>query len=50
MPSPLSEPDAAMPPVEHRETMRRLLESQTFAATPRLRAVLAYLLRKLEEG
>jgi hypothetical protein len=39
-----------MPPVEHRETMRRLLESQTFAATPRLRAVLAYLLRKLEEG
>lgn len=46
----LTEPDAATLQVEHRESIQRLLDSQTFATAPRLHAVLAYLLRTLEEG
>lgn len=34
---------------QHREVMLRLLESQTFSTAPRLRDVLAYLLRTMEE-
>lgn len=34
---------------QHREVILRLLESQTFSAAPRLRDVLAYLLRTMEE-
>jgi hypothetical protein len=34
---------------QHREVMLRLLESQTFSTAPRLRDVLAYLLRTMED-
>jgi hypothetical protein len=34
---------------QHRKTIQRILDSQSFAAAPRLRDVLAYLLRMLEE-
>lgn len=43
-------PEVAKVQPEHRIAIQRLLESQTFASAPRLRDVLSYLLRMLEEG